>query len=161
MGFMASGKTSVGRALARRLGRAFVDTDAEIARAEGRGIPRIFAEDGEAAFRRMEERAISRASRGGGLVVAVGGGAVTRPRNVAAMRRSGRVVYLEASFAVLRARAERDGARKRPVWREAKRLLPRRRPVYRRVADLKVRAGLGSPERVAERIARRIGSEFA
>src|SRR5262245_10307958 len=97
VGFMASGKSTVGRRLARLLDRRFVDTDAEIERAAGRSIRSIFARQGEKAFRRMEERAVTSASRLKDAVVAVGGGAVLHPASVARMRRSGRVIYLAVS----------------------------------------------------------------
>lgn len=156
IGFMGSGKTRVGRALARRLGCRFVDTDAEIERVRGLSVRRIFAGEGEAAFRRMESKAIARACRGRCRVVAVGGGAVTRPGNVAAMRRAGKVVYLQAPLVVLGSRVGRRGARRRPLWSDAARLWARRRPLYRKAAHLTVRAGRGTPARIAERIARRL-----
>ncbi|MCP4618428.1 MAG: AAA family ATPase, partial [Bradyrhizobium sp.] len=93
-GFMATGKTAVGREVARRLGRPFVDMDAEIEVRAGKPIPRIFAEDGEAAFRRMEAALCAELSAQGGRVVATGGGALVDPANRARMMDSGAVVCL-------------------------------------------------------------------
>jgi shikimate kinase/3-dehydroquinate synthase len=93
-GFMGVGKTAVGEGVARRLGRSFVDMDAEIETRAGKSIPRIFAEDGEAAFRRMESALCEELSAQQGLVIATGGGALVDPTNRARMIESGTVVCL-------------------------------------------------------------------
>jgi len=93
-GFMGTGKTAVGQEVARRLGRPFVDVDAEIEARAGRPIPRVFAEDGEAAFRRMEAALCAELSARQGLVIATGGGALVDPANRARMMESGTVVCL-------------------------------------------------------------------
>ena len=93
-GFMGTGKTAVGREVARRLGRPFVDMDAEIEARAGKPIPRIFTEDGEAAFRRMEAALCEELSAQNGLVIATGGGALVDPTNRALMMGSGTVVCL-------------------------------------------------------------------
>lgn len=95
VGMMGAGKSSVGRALARRLERDFVDTDAEVERRAGASIPEIFERDGEAAFREHERTAIeSVASRP--VVVALGGGAIAQPRAAERLAATGVVVYLRA-----------------------------------------------------------------
>ncbi len=96
-GFMGTGKTAVGREVARRLGREFVDMDVVIEAHAGKPIPRIFAEDGEPAFRQMETALCEELSARDGLVIATGGGALVNPANRAAMMRSGVVVCLVAS----------------------------------------------------------------
>ncbi len=96
-GFMGTGKTTVGREAARRLGRAFVDMDDVIAARAGKPIPRIFAEDGEAAFRALEAAVCAELSAQDGLVIATGGGALVNPANRVTMQRSGVVVCLDAS----------------------------------------------------------------
>lgn len=93
-GFMGTGKTTVGREVARRLGRPFVDMDAEIEARAGKSIPRIFAEDGEAAFRQIEAALCEELSSQQGLVIATGGGALVGSTNQALMMRSGTVVCL-------------------------------------------------------------------
>jgi shikimate kinase / 3-dehydroquinate synthase len=96
-GFMASGKSAVGRALAARLGRPFIDSDHEIAARAGKSIAQIFAEDGEAAFRRLEREVIaSLAAAPGSAVIATGGGALVDEANYAALAGVGTVVCLVA-----------------------------------------------------------------
>lgn len=166
IGFMASGKSAVGRALARRLGRPFVDTDREVEREAGASIPGIFARrGGEKSFRALEAKAVSRAARGPAAVVSLGGGAVLRAGSVRAMRERGTVVYLDAPFLRLWARAKAAGLERRPLLaaedddaaRERMRaLLERRRPLYRRAAHMTVRSDAPA-EAIAARIAKRLG----
>lgn len=156
VGFMAAGKTSAGKALARQTGRPFVDTDALVAALARRTVPQIFAAEGEAGFRRREAKALSRAARVPRAVVAVGGGAVTRPANVALMRRSGTVAWLKAGYAASARRAERDGAAGRPLWAKSRALYAERRPLYAAAAHLAVRSDLGAPDAVARRLAGRL-----
>jgi len=155
---MACGKTAVGRALARRLGRPFVDADRELEKAAGLSIPRLFAARGEAYFRALETRIVRKLARRRGLVVALGGGAVLKRENVSVLRRSGTVVYLQAPFAVLWKRGRR-GRAKRPLWsdrRGLERRLKSRRPLYRRAAHVTVRAAEGGPKELAIRIVTRL-----
>jgi len=162
IGFMASGKTAVGRHLARRLGLKFVDVDRSIERAAGRSVNGIFRSRGEAAFRRMETAAIRRLATAVPRVIATGGGAPVSARNRALLRRAGRVVYLKVPAAVLARRLRR--AVDRPVLKPAAgdfralrslvaRFLGERERHYTR-ADLTVRAGRDRPAQIAERIAR-------
>ncbi len=131
-GFMGTGKSAVGRRVAARLGRPFVDMDAEIEKRAGRTIAAIFAEDGEPAFRALE-RALARelASRSG-LVVAAGGGAVLDPRNVADFMRAGLLVCLDARPEVILARLA--GERHRPLLETADREQRLRELLARRAA---------------------------
>ena len=101
IGMPGSGKSSVGRALAARMGRAFVDCDDEIVRRAGRSIPEIFADGGEAAFRALESSVIAGVCREKGRVIATGGGAVLREENVRAMRQNGVVIMLERAISEL------------------------------------------------------------
>ena len=101
VGMPGCGKSTVGSALAARMGRPFVDCDGEIERAAGRSIPEIFAEEGEAAFRALEARVLAEVCREKGRVIATGGGAVLRPENVRAMRQNGRVLFLRRSLDAL------------------------------------------------------------
>jgi len=93
-GFMATGKTAVGREVARQMGRPFVDMDAEIEARAGKPISRIFAEDGEAAFRHMEDALCEELSAQEGLVIATGGGTLVNPANRVLMMTCGTVVCL-------------------------------------------------------------------
>lgn len=110
-GFMGTGKSAVGQEVARRLGREFVDMDAVIEARAGKSIPRIFAEDGEAAFRQMEAALCQELSARDGLVIATGGGALVNPANRAVMMRSGVVVCLVASPDEILSRVGGDASR--------------------------------------------------
>jgi shikimate kinase len=106
VGFMATGKTTVGRILAARLGWRLVDLDEVIVREAGQSVPRIFESEGEAGFRAREARALDEIRRERKIVVATGGGAACREDNLRAMLAAGRVVALAitAEEAVRRAR---------------------------------------------------------
>lgn len=149
-GFMGTGKTTTGQCLAARLARPFIDTDAEIERRAGRPIADIFAQDGEAAFRRSEARLCRFYAGQRGLVIATGGGTLVDPGSRAVMLASGFVVCLDASPETIRARLA--GETGRPLlsgdW-EA--LLARRQPAY---ADIPshVNTDGRTPEAVAEEV---------
>src|SRR5712692_9411329 len=102
---MGSGKTEIGRQLAERTGREFIDTD-EIVESEGSTIADIFAAEGERGFRARERRAVQHAARARRAVIATGGGAVLDPANVKALRRNGVVVYLKVATDELLRRLE-------------------------------------------------------
>ncbi|GIX06821.1 MAG: shikimate kinase [Candidatus Poribacteria bacterium] len=141
VGFMGSGKTSVGRELARRLGWEFVDTDALIERMAGRSIPEIFRERGEPYFRDLESEAIRTATCGTRTVLATGGGAVLRPENMSRLKAAGLVVLLDAEAEELYRRVVNEG--RRPLLEVAdplariRELLEYRRPYYAQ-ADLRI-----------------------
>jgi shikimate kinase len=97
IGFMGSGKSTVGRALAERVRRPFVDLDETIVAGSGKSIASIFADDGEAAFRACEHAALAALGGRPSSVVACGGGVVLSEENRALLRRSGTVVYLKVS----------------------------------------------------------------
>jgi shikimate kinase len=112
-GFMGSGKSSVGRILAERLGCPFVDLDALVVAAEGRPINDIFARDGEQAFRAMESRRLEEVLDGGPAVIATGGGVVIAEDNRRRMREQGVVINLAVSLAQVMLRLR--GATDRPL----------------------------------------------
>jgi shikimate kinase/3-dehydroquinate synthase len=143
-GFMATGKTAVGVEVARRLGRPFMDMDVEIEARAGKPIPRIFAEDGEAAFRQMETALCLELSRQRGWVIATGGGALLDPASRTTMLHSGTVVCLtcevdeilrrvragDAASAAARAGPERPLLDVADQRSEIERLVEARRPAY-------------------------------
>jgi len=159
---MGCGKTTVGNALARLLGRRFVDMDDYIASEAGMGIPSIFALHGEEYFRGLETRAAAGLSRSSGLVISVGGGAVLRAENVASLKSGGVIVFIDVPLEVIGRRLEGDLARpllSRPDRDEAmKRLFESRLPIYRAAADLIVQNADDAPaEAVAELIISGLG----
>jgi shikimate kinase len=152
---MGSGKTTVGRLLAQRTGRDFVDLDHEIARLENRTIPEIFAEGGEDRFRDLEHAALlSALERLEPAVISCGGGAITRPENRAALLQTP-TVFLSEDVDALFARTRdadrplRGGSREEFSRRYAERL-----PLYREVADVEVRADGRGAAAMAEEVER-------
>lgn len=156
MGFMGSGKSSAGRLVARTLGGRFVDTDRLVTENTGRKIPEIFADGGEALFRKEESRALHSLLGGAGLVVATGGGIVTVPGNNAALRQLGFVVWLSASEEVIWERVSRN--QNRPLLQTEnpketiRSLLASRIPLYESVSDMKVDTTALTHAEVAKKI---------
>lgn len=111
VGFMGAGKTTVGRALAKRLDWRFEDIDERIERAEQRDVATIFRQSGEAYFRARERQALTDLLPSRGVVVATGGGTAVDPSNRALMERDGAVAWLDAPFARLADRIPSDGRR--------------------------------------------------
>src|SRR5512133_769870 len=103
-GFMGTGKTTIGRLVAARLGRPFVDLDDLIVEQAGKPVTEIFAQDGEAAFRALEAEACANVSMPAGLVVATGGGAVVNVANLEALATGGLLICLEAEPEIVLAR---------------------------------------------------------
>jgi shikimate kinase len=156
VGMMGAGKTTVGKALARRLGREFIDCDREIVERTGVPIATIFEIEGEAGFRRRESQVLAALAARRGTVVATGGGAVLAEENRRAMRASGTVIYLRVSLDHLHERTKRDTARpllatgdRRAILQD---LLAQRDPLYRESADLVVDSGAQSPGSLAQRV---------
>ena len=115
IGYRATGKTTLARLLAERLGWDWIDADVEIERRAGKSIARIFAEDGEPAFRDMEAEVIADLCRRDRLVLAAGGGAPLRPESRRAMREAGKVVWLTARPETILARMTRRRHNGRPA----------------------------------------------
>lgn len=111
IGFMGTGKTTVGQALASELAWTFIDTDKEIEKLAGKPIPQIFADEGEARFRDLESQVIKRTMIGEHQVVSTGGGSVLRPENREAMLAGGLVVALTADAETIIARVSGDANR--------------------------------------------------
>ena len=114
-GFMGTGKTTVGKMLATRLDREFVDTDRLIESRQGRTIPEIFRESGEAAFRQMEAELAKELGKKDGLIISTGGRFMLDPANVKALSRTGRVFCLVATPQEILTRIKKDKAHCRPL----------------------------------------------
>lgn len=156
-GFMATGKSSVGRRLAELLHYDFIDMDNAIEEEEGISIPQIFADRGEAAFRDLESKMVDRIAARSRCVVATGGGAIVNPRNLQTLKRSGVLVCLTADVETILARA--GSGEDRPMLQgnprtNVRRLLEQRAPVYAQ-ADFAVDTSRLGIEEVAQLIADR------
>jgi shikimate kinase len=161
IGYRGTGKSTVGRILADRLGRAFLDCDREIEAGSGRTIRAIFAETGEAVFRDWEERIILEVTAADtGAVLATGGGAVLRGANRERLRRFGFVAWLTADAAEIARRLESDerGLTGRPALTAAGTLdeiagvLAVRTPLYAQMADAVIRTDGRDPHEVVDAI---------
>lgn len=154
VGFMGAGKSSVGPVVARALCRPFIDLDREIERFAGMRIADLFDRRGEAHFRLLERRTLSRVSRGREAVIALGGGALGEPSSARCVRRTGRSVWLHASFEMLQRRCRVSGAPERPLLRArglSRRLYRARQALYSK-SDFRVSTARLDEETVAARI---------
>ena len=132
IGMPSCGKTTIGRALADRLGKRFVDLDEEIVRAAGCSIPDLFAAEGEDGFRAREAEQTARFAREGRQVLSCGGGVVKRPENLRALRQNGVVLFIDRPLDALTV----GGGRPLSTSAEAlKTMEAQRRPLYLAVAD--------------------------
>jgi shikimate kinase len=111
IGMMGSGKSAVGGALASRLRRELIDLDALVEATAGRSVAEIFAEEGEAGFRRREAAAVAEAVRRPGAVIACGGGVVLDPASVALLRDAGAVIWLQVTPRIAAQRLGSDAGR--------------------------------------------------
>ncbi len=153
---MGTGKSTVGKLLAQRLNRPFVDLDRQIGKEAGRSVAEIFAKDGEPAFRAMERRAVRKVSQLRSHVIATGGGVMCDEGNVEALKASGLLVCLTASPEVILQRTgPKVGARPLLAGGDPKQrieqLLALRAPYYAQ-ADMTLDTTGRSPEQVAEEI---------
>jgi shikimate kinase len=158
-GFMGTGKSVVGKELARLLRRPFIDLDQSIERAAGSSVASLFARRGEAAFRALERKALLRAAKRAGVVVALGGGTLLDPKHRAIVKK-GYLVSLSCSRAVLvrrlgPVRASRPLLAGGTLSARVGKLLTERRAAYAG-ADWSVSTTVNSPLAAAQMIARRI-----
>ena len=140
VGFMGTGKSTVGRAVAHRLGFHMVDSDHEIERQQRKTIPEIFAQDGEAAFRAMERVLIESGHPAERTVVSCGGGLVVQPGMLALLKSKGVVVCLHASVETILARTSRQQNRPLLIAEDPaeriRTLFAQREPIYKQAGTV-------------------------
>ena len=166
VGYRGSGKTTVGRLLAERLGWAFIDSDDEVEEAAGKPIAAVFAEDGEPAFRDLEERVVASLCARERTVVSLGGGAVLREATRRRIAAAGPVVWLTAPAETLAARIAGDASSeaRRPSLTgaapadEVRAVLAQREPIYRECATVCIDAAGRAPEAIAAEVAARLSA---
>jgi len=140
VGPMGAGKTTIGRHLARLLGKSFVDLDLEIEQSCGADIAWIFDVEGEVGFRKRESTILREVASRGNIVIATGGGVVLDSENRVLLNRSGTVVYLSVAAKVLYNRMQQDT--KRPLLQVSDKkamidsIVKEREPLYREIADI-------------------------
>jgi shikimate kinase len=157
IGFMGTGKTAVGKALAQKLRKDFIELDVRIEEKAGKTIPEIFRQDGEIHFRELEIEAIRDAAIKKNVVIACGGGIVLNTINIDRLKKECVIIYLKAAPSVIlkRTALDKDG---RPLLnvadraQEIKKLLDFRRPFYTRAADITVNTSRLNIDGVAEKI---------
>lgn len=160
VGFMGSGKSTVGKILAQRLGMSFVDLDSFIEQSSGSSISSIFADSGEDGFRNLETAALRTVCDGAPAVIACGGGVVVRPENHSTLRACGTVVFLRVSVGEALARI--GDVSSRPLLAgpggalAATALLDARAALYASVADIEIDTATLTPEQVADAVVTRL-----
>lgn len=134
IGMPGCGKSTVGKTLAKKLQREFIDTDEEIVRADGRSIPEIFRNDGEEVFRKLETDAVIATGKKLSKIIATGGGAVIKKENRDALRQNGTIIYLKKDLSLLSIEG-RPLSKDENTLRE---LYEKRRGIYEELADFTV-----------------------
>ena len=161
IGFMGVGKTAVGKALAEKLRRKFVELDSLIEQEVGKSIPDIFQQDGETAFRELEVEVTKEVSNDKNLVIACGGGVVLNQINIDRLRQQSRIVYLTASPGIILKRVANEEGQ-RPLLKAASRalnireLLNLRKPFYERAADITINTSKLDINSIVEQIISRL-----
>jgi shikimate kinase len=157
IGFMGTGKTVVGRLLAQKLGKRFIELDAEIEKKAGKPVAAIFREDGEACFRKMEAEITAAVSTLKNTVIACGGGIVLDKANIFRLKQEYVIVCLSAAPGDILERISQEVG-KRPLLdvadkgKKIRELLAARRPLYEQAADIIVETSGIAPPAVVQRI---------
>ena len=160
IGYRATGKTTVARLLAERLGVPWADSDCEIERQAGKTIAQIFADEGEAVFRDFEARVLWELCQSEDLVLATGGGAILRAETRQLLRQSGPVLWLTATPETILRRMQQDANNEttRPALtqlsqrEEIRQVLDFRTPLYRETASLEITTEGFSPEEIVQQL---------
>jgi len=155
IGMRGSGKTTVGKILAQKLGREFIEMDELITRKMGLTIPEIVARYGWPKFRDIEEEITGEVAGRANIINASGGGVVTREKNIAKLKKSGVLVWLQADIDTLVNRIGEDTDRPplgegRSRREDTELTLKKRKPLYQQAADLTINTENKTPEEVAD-----------
>ena len=164
IGFMATGKTTVGKALVNSLGHnyRFVETDQIIVEIVGKSIPQIFEEDGEKKFREYETEACKKASIMEKVIISCGGGVVLNKINIDYLRQKSRIILLKASIEELFRRIMKNGKESRPVInkrnpkKELDKVLKKREKLYNSYAELIIDTNKKSIEDIVKEIIKQL-----
>ncbi|RKD27888.1 shikimate kinase [Caminicella sporogenes DSM 14501] len=157
IGFMGTGKTTVGRLLAKKFNMKFIDSDDEIIRKTGMSINKIFEKYGEEYFRNLEKIVIEEISKLDGCVIATGGGVVKDERNILNLKKKGLIFHLNGSVSKIKENLESE-IHKRPLlncdnyYEKIKLLLEERRELYKRASDFDINIDFLSSNEVAVKI---------
>ncbi len=157
IGFMAAGKTAVGKILAEKLSKKFIEQDSLIEQKAGKSIPEIFQEDGEIAFRELEIEVTREISGKKNLIIACGGGVILNKINIDRLKENSVIVYLTASPRTILKRISTEGGQ-RPLLEvdnpilTIRELLRFRKPFYKRAADIKISTSKLDIDSVVEQI---------
>ena len=160
VGLMGAGKTTIGRLLAKRLKKTFIDTDHELELRTGVKIPLIFELEGEDGFREREAALISELTQRQDIILATGGGAILRTENRQALAQNGTVIYLDAKVEDLWQRTQHD--KNRPLLQtndpKAKlaELFAQRDPLYREIANIVITSGQQNVQHAVREVERRL-----
>jgi shikimate kinase len=162
IGYRGSGKSSVGRILAKRLGRPLISTDAEVVRRAGRPIPEIVARSGWDHFRDLESDVCRELAGKDGLIIDTGGGAILKTQNVEVLKSNGRLFWLTAEIPTITGRIGSDTQRPsltgtKSFTEEIEEVLRERRPKYQAAADHVIPTDGRTPAEVAETILAQLG----
>lgn len=164
VGPMGAGKTTIGRLLARQMGREFIDSDLFIEEQSGADIAWIFAKEGESGFRERESRAIDQLTQRQGIILATGGGVVMRECNRDWLKSRGIVIYLRASVETQMRRTAKDKSRPLLQQPNPKQVLSDlfkvRDPLYQQVADITIATGHTYPRQMLQQIITELQQEF-
>lgn len=168
IGFRATGKSTVGRLLAERLGWSFVDLDEYLEKKLGKSIRQVVEEGGWEAFREEERKAMREFAGKSNLVLSLGGGAVTHEVEMEALKEGALVVWLVASVETILERLSRDpkSATRRPALtekapeEEVRELLAAREPLYARFANLKFDTETLSPDEIVRRLREKLSESY-
>ncbi len=155
IGMRGSGKTAVGKILAQKLGKEFIEMDELITRKTGLSIPEIVEKHGWGKFRDIEEELTGEVSGRDNIINASGGGVVTREKNIAKLKKSGVLVWLQADFDTLVSRTGEDTDRPPLVEGRTRRedmeiTFKERKPLYQQAADLTINTENKTPEEAAD-----------